>query len=1417
MRRWLVVLTLLVLLFPIISASIDSEIKKITHYAEEYETGNINYAQLVVKISSARQRLNEILGAIDIEGGLLKQEQIKSSLGDPTQETKWVWIEEEHQEKKLDYEIPVWEKRIFDGKKIQIRLNAYPSIRKKFSGENIVYQLHFSIDFKKPSENLDMNSKIDKIKSLAEKFNSENSKENGLILAKESVSAERIFETYLRQKTGSCEDVMNSIFGSENKRPAQKTYVQEIEFFSGEDYEVIANLEMCDECEWNWVNLDVWFDTRGRGMKTDKKETEVISPEDFKHLSESEIKTKIVQILEKIKTSAQQEDFSNLIELKSELWALNDAWNQKANDVWEEVEEKYPPEFNFEDSSEDYPWIKREIQKRNYEKQLRQENYEKRKEFYSLIFEAYEKKEFYYEQQEWEKRLVQEFLEKGEEICDDGKDNNDNSKIDCSDDQCGGQFCGKLLGVSTIGNETIEEEVDMYCIEGVCQPKYEEVVEETEVCGNHICEGNESLSCKEDCTSCPIHDSIECDGIIISSGADANDCSLKPTCISETTYCDVDEECQDPLCGIAGCVDGTCQVVELTECQEPECTDGEKKKITCESGEDLITGICVDSLWISVSNDCNESVKESVCGNNECEKIWGEDSFNCPTDCEWVCGNGMCEPFENDKCDEDCNPEISNKKDYGGECTSDEECIHNKCRAGKCSYSNSAGEGCEGNWQCESEKCENNTCLGSDIVEEVIEEDLVGGECEVKEDCGGENDVCSNGNCVTLPQTVKGEPEIEISDEIDEEIPEEDLEEEEEIEDKNQEPEENIEEDIEEIDEEKIEGNEESEQTQKSSSETNTESTQEENSVTGGIIFTFFRSIGKLTGYTIDEENSQDQEQQNSEDNSEEQESQYQEEVEEEVNEENNLETEDFQTTDENQEENDNNQEPQENFHEENYNEDSHEENYEDDWEDKKREEEKDRQENECNERCERECKDRVIAPCVDKCVFGEKGEINDLDECEKKCKEENDLDSCEEECFEKCMKYEETWEEPEWEEHQEEKGVFVAGGMCRASQGKTEGGIWFSGWGDPFEQVQVLKQTYYSDGSSDWCKDELENLIKQRKEFEKSLNSDFVNWFFSKYLANSAEDWEEHQAGIYELFWNSVDNSREIAMRMQCLGLTEIPYDYKLLNASYQSDYAEFEYWEEIQKVDLKIFGGEGETEIITPYMKVWIFPPREFIELELQKSMKEHEFPGPSEENIEKEDGLKEEEREKIKENEKIMEKIYELSEKYGGNLEASLKFVNETGKVVFNLYVEINKEDILRVIPMLPKEITNKDVEIEMNFEELYEIIYTAETEMRDEEIESPEWAKNKIHPIAKLKEIKNGFKIMWKIRSMINSAKISPESAKKDVDSLFKDFVIKMMKGEFDDEHDEKEKYNEEIKEEHNNPESSLTGNVILFER
>ncbi|MBR9703787.1 hypothetical protein GOV12_00110, partial [Candidatus Pacearchaeota archaeon] len=769
---------LIVFLIPFVFAdSVDNEISKITHYAEEYETGNINYPQLLVYTSSVREALNKELGSVSREyGGLIKEDQIENVLGEPTKTTRWVWVEKEHREIRMDEPVPVWEKIVFDGNKIQIRFEVFPSIfkkgiysedyeefddgeveRKKRFEENLdfnsdgvalIYRIHFNVEFKRPQEQLDISGKINDITSLGEIFNNDPSQSNAENLAKESVNAERLFENYVRQGGGDCTEVMNRVFGSENKRETQKLNVQEVYFHYGDNYEALIRVDMCGSCEWSYINLDMRIQGRGPGFKHggDRGNENDLRGK-YKGLSWSEYETKTRELINSAKSSMESNDMDAAFRTVSEIRAISQAWNEISNNVWEEVEKLYPNNFNDGVERDVYYWIEREIEKRNKMEQIKASNFEKREKFYNDLFSGYEKDEFYFEQISWEKRLIEEFMIEGKEICDNGIDDNEDEVIDCAQDSCGGQICGwtnievqeeiienevieieeneieeteeteetdeveeievqepgveevvesESSGLSLTGNvvseggteitettseattgtietssETISEteilpetetstesgkkdvkytpktkKIPMYCIEKKCQIRDEDKGGKSGAkCGNHVCEKGENIkSCREDCGVCEYDIKIECKPgtKAIFKGKDKNGCPLDPICIEEKESCDVDNDCSDPLCGDASCVEGVCKVLEIKECKEQECVDGDKKMGECPDGSEIINAICTEGMWNYLDIFCETGGKG--------EKIDDDDEIiddECVTksDCGGendVCSNGKC-------------------------------------------------------------------------------------------------------------------------------------------------------------------------------------------------------------------------------------------------------------------------------------------------------------------------------------------------------------------------------------------------------------------------------------------------------------------------------------------------------------------------------------------------------------------------------------------------------------------------------------------------------------------------------------------------------------------------------------------------------------------------------------------------------
>lgn len=1296
-------LVLLISTNSVSATGIDSEINKITSYAEEYESGNINYAQLLVYLSNTREKMNSVMGVIEKqEGGILKEEQLRAVLGKETEKTKWAWNERKMREEKQKDSIPVWRKIVFDGNKIQIWLNAWPSIFGKNGRDELVYRLDVRLNFKKTQDKFSLDSEIQEIKELAEEYSKNPSNENANNLAKKSVTAERKFEELMKNGREKCELYMDGIFGTENKMSKQKTIVREVDFYSGDNFDVIMRLEMCDDCEWHWIGLDFWIDSRGMFEQPKEPKFEKMNI-NLESMTSEDFKREIKSIFEEIERDFSNGDINSAYELKAKLRQYGEAWNQKSNDAWKQVDKIFEAKRNVmtenPDRNDPYYWVKEEQERRKMVASIANQNYQEIKKFYLDLLSKYESREYIFNQVTYEKRLVEIFGEFGREVCTNNKDDNNDGNIDCSDETCNGKICGTGEVEVSAGNESTKETRNLYCIMKECKAKEEIVTVNESICGNHICEANEAQTCSEDCAQCKQYDAINCSGKVIFKGNDANNCPLEPICLEENFSCSINEDCSQPLCGKAECVEGTCIVSSLEECREAECNEGQEKVMNCADGNEIISEKCFDGIW----------------------------------------------------------------KETGVECT---------------------------------------IGTAGDATAEIKEEVVTGNKCVVKEDCGSQDDVCSNGECVTIPkqeEAVAVEGEIIIEEAEKEDKTEEQSEESTQSVENQQSGEEVSVSDIREeiIEEPKEESSpveeekeQESQSTEEDKNEEESSSSEEsesgEESIAGNVIKSIKKIGFTIKGFVVNGFQTEDSSDSSSDSSSSESEGSSESSSDSSSSSESSDSESEGESSDSEQTESavvDNEQE-QSDSQEDDRREDEerrdreNEERREDERE--RREEDEKRRNEECERMCTDNCERNIIVPCVQKCVFDSKcktGCNDEIESCKIECKEEKDTAGCESDCTEKCKKGEAFNMQPE-QMNKFEEAVFKAGGQCRISPERIEGGLWFDGWGAPFEDLRYLKQEYYSSGSNDWCKNELEDYLKQRKEFERSMNSEFLVWFFEKYMANTAEDWEEHVSGIYELYWKDVDLSREIARTTAC-GKVNTQFSFNLINIKYETEYGKIEFWEEMKTIKMLEFGNKEMT-VISPYMKIWIFPPKEFIIYEMKKAMTEHKFPGGEKEQADREnqDGPTEEEKEQIKQNEAFMNVIKKMDEKYGGAVDGIVQLKNNED-IVFNLYVNINENDIIKMKPMLPEESPQEDIKIEIDFDKIYNFIHDTAKEMDGERTEMPPWDK-KESVGTKINDVKNAVGIYFKVKDILNSAKITPEAAEKDVRKMLNKFFAMMMK-------------------------------------
>jgi len=578
------------------------EIKQVAHYSEEYESGNINYAQLIVYISELQKSSGRIF-----DKNSSRAQQLKDLLGPSTEETFWVWNQDEQRQVFLEKPLEGWRKLIFDGNKIQLWLNAWPSIRGN-NTEKIYYDLHIDIQFKNKRELENLDSKIASITALAGKANQSENFENEL--AKESVDVERAIGNYINSNPAQCSALMEKYLGS--PRDSQDTVLREYVLGKGKYGLAKARLEYCENCQNSWISINVYREYRGGYAEDQGQDYPAQDYNEFKAWSLEMIKEELQKSIKEYAESADDAKIDRKIE--SRINALSNALNERGNDVWKEVDKEFNERRNSfaDEERKNYDWQAENKRREERAKELQKTWSSNLRAFYDGIFSAYSFKETRFKQANYEKKLLSAFKEIRPEICSNGIDDNSNSLADCSDPVCNQQKCGE----SVEGNESRQ----MFCQQGKC-----EVSKEPEKAKQAKCESK--------------FEEIKCDGKVIFRGQDKNGCPFEPICLPNEQKCSVNQDCLQPLCGLAECVSGFCKVSNLNECRQKECNPGDKKTQQC-SGQEINIEICEEGLWKKTGAVCSQpgEIKEENKDflGNECKA-----KEDCSAE-NSVCSNGKC-------------------------------------------------------------------------------------------------------------------------------------------------------------------------------------------------------------------------------------------------------------------------------------------------------------------------------------------------------------------------------------------------------------------------------------------------------------------------------------------------------------------------------------------------------------------------------------------------------------------------------------------------------------------------------------------------------------------------------------------------------------------------------------------------------
>ncbi|MFH1637189.1 MAG: hypothetical protein ABIB71_02065 [Candidatus Woesearchaeota archaeon] len=296
------------------------------------------------------------------------------------------------------------------------------------------------------------------------------------------------------------------------------------------------------------------------------------------------------------------------------------------------------------------------------------------------------------------------------------------------------------------------------------------------------------------------------------------------------------------------------------------------------------------------------------------------------------------------------------------------------------------------------------------------------------------------------------------------------------------------------------------------------------------------------------------------------------------------------------------------------------------------------------------------------------------------------------------------------WE--QENGVVSFSGGCIFKPTGKVDSYLNFDSWGESFKEVEMLRRS--KEHSGGWCKFELESYIKERKELQEGLNEDFLKWFFDDYLESEPGQWENRMGGIFDIYWTLIDNARETARTSMCSGQDGIPPSYTPIDIEYESGFGKVHIWEE--KKSVEEFEG---IEVLSPYMEIWIFPPKEIFKQEMIKAREGGYMPGPPEDRV-KEIGPSEREKEEMRNQPGALENIGKIADDFGGSMEGLLT-LKDGDEDVFYIKAVLNRDVIFEAKPVKSVDF-EPDVRVEVQMDFLYDIVKGSE---QHGEVQAPPW--------------------------------------------------------------------------------------------
>ncbi|MBI4406721.1 hypothetical protein HY571_02300, partial [Candidatus Micrarchaeota archaeon] len=317
--------------------------------------------------------------------------------------------------------------------------------------------------------------------------------------------------------------------------------------------------------------------------------------------------------------------------------------------------------------------------------------------------------------------------------------------------------------------------------------------------------------------------------------------------------------------------------------------------------------------------------------------------------------------------------------------------------------------------------------------------------------------------------------------------------------------------------------------------------------------------------------------------------------------------------------------------------------------------------------------------------------------------------------------------------------------GFCgRRNSGEFDSGVWISAWGEGFKDFDRFKRVEWQRQDSVHCERELQQLKQQRLELQDSLNDGFLSWFFDQVVIEDPNDFEAHMEKVWSIYDAFQRNSDETARALRCMGRSDWPEEYRPIKVNLKTEFGKVEIWEEKKRTG---FWGV-EQEIFSPYMKMWVFPPKEVFKRFFAEKIKGVEGPtGPTPEELAM-----------MRRSPFAMQKIKKIADNFGGDARIIVQAVDEGTPLVKFIFI-VNERDLVRIEPA---DDYNGSVSatISVSLDFIYDTASAFEKDMRGEEVVYPHWERGR-EPSRILNQAVDVVKVFLRIFQGFTSGEITVE--------------------------------------------------------